>query len=223
MKKILYPLIIIFIIYCNNSSPEKLWENVKVMRSENNLKDCIINIESIINNYPDHDLAARAQYQKAEIYLNDIKDFDFAIEEFEVVISQYPNHEVRLIIHCGILGADAKSTYENRMNKFWNMKEGILNSFQQVIFDGQPRSIKNFVLYGGVPQVSSEHNLHKIVKYDQLDGTYYSSKIVLYDLLKKISRSYLQIKDLTYITKRLYIIKCRHSYHTKVLSYQLKH
>ena len=94
MKKILYPLIIIFIIYCNNSSPEKLWENVKVMRSENNLKDCIINIESIINNYPDHDLAARAQYQKAEIYLNDIKDFDFAIEEFEVVISQYPNHEV---------------------------------------------------------------------------------------------------------------------------------
>ena len=85
--------------------------------------------------------------------------------------AQYPNHEVRLVIHCGILGADAKNTYEKRMTKFWNMKEGILNSFQQVIFDGQPRSVKNFVLYGGVPQVSSEHNMKKIVKYNQLDGS----------------------------------------------------
>tara|TARA_R100000008_G_scaffold86670_1_gene80787 strand:+ start:1650 stop:2786 length:1137 start_codon:yes stop_codon:yes gene_type:complete len=85
--------------------------------------------------------------------------------------AQYPNHEVRLVIHCGILGADAKNTYEKRMTKFWNMKEGILNSFQQVIFDGQSKSIKNFVLYGGVPQVSSEHNMKKIVKYNQLDGS----------------------------------------------------
>ena len=49
-------------------------ENAKLMRSENNMKESIINLESIIRNYPNHDLAAEAQYNKAEIYLNDIKE-----------------------------------------------------------------------------------------------------------------------------------------------------
>ena len=47
-----------------------------------------------ILNYPEHLFAARAQYKKAEIYLNDIKDYDFAIQEYERVVRQYPNHEV---------------------------------------------------------------------------------------------------------------------------------
>ena len=84
---------------------------------------------------------------------------------------EFPNEEVRLVIHCGILGADAKSTYESRMNKFWSKKTEILNSFQQVIWGGKSKDIQNFVLYGGVPQVSSEHNMKKIVKYNQLDGS----------------------------------------------------
>ena len=85
--------------------------------------------------------------------------------------AENPNEEIRLVIQCGVLGADAKSTYEDRMNNFWTKKNEILLSFQQVIFNGQPRSIKNFILYGGVPQVSSEHNLYKMVKYNQLDGS----------------------------------------------------
>ena len=85
---------ILIVINCNNQSPEGLWDQAKIMRSDNNMKECIYNLEVIINKYPDHDLAPRAQFQKADIYLNDIKDFDFAIEEFEKVISQYPKHEV---------------------------------------------------------------------------------------------------------------------------------
>ena len=81
-------------MYCNSQSPEILWEEAKLMRAENNMKESIINLESIIKNYPEHILASRAQYKKAEIYLNDIKDFDYAIEEYEKVIRQYPNHEV---------------------------------------------------------------------------------------------------------------------------------
>ena len=84
----------ILLLYCNSQSPEKLWEEAILMRTENNMKESIVKLESIINNYPEHILAARAQYKKAEIYLNDIKDFDFAIEEYEKVIRQYPNHEV---------------------------------------------------------------------------------------------------------------------------------
>ena len=58
--------------------------------TENNLKDAIINLETIIDQYSDHILAADAQYLIADIYLNDIKDFDYAVDKFKKVIE---NHE----------------------------------------------------------------------------------------------------------------------------------
>ena len=79
---------------CTNQSPQKLWDDAIIMRDENRMKECMINLESIIIKYPKHDLAAKAQFQKAEIYLNDIKDFDIAIKEFERVIDQFPNYDV---------------------------------------------------------------------------------------------------------------------------------
>ncbi len=94
MKKLLYIINILFLICCTNQSPQKLWDEANIMRDANRLKECIINLESIIVKFPKHDLAAKAQFQKAEIYLNDIKDFDFAIEEFDKVINQFPNHDV---------------------------------------------------------------------------------------------------------------------------------
>ena len=94
MRTIFYLLMTILIMNCKSQTPETLWEEAKLMRTENNMKESIINLESIIEKYPEHNLAAEAQFQKADIYLNDIKDFDFAIEEFEKVIRQYPLHEV---------------------------------------------------------------------------------------------------------------------------------
>ena len=94
MKNVLYIILGVLILCCNTQSPENLWDEAKLRRSENNLKESINNLESIITKYPNHDLAGSAQFQKAEIYLNDIKDFDFAIEEFEKVIDYYPKHDV---------------------------------------------------------------------------------------------------------------------------------
>jgi len=94
VKKIFYLSISILLIYCQNQSPKLLWEKAKLMRDQNNMKESIINLETIMEKYPKHDFAAKAQFQKAEIYLNDIKDFDFAIEQFEQVIIKHPNHQV---------------------------------------------------------------------------------------------------------------------------------
>ncbi len=94
MRKTFYLLLAILFINCNSQSPEKLWGEAKLMRIENNMKESIINLDFIIKNYPEHILASKSQYMKAEIYLNDIKDFDFAIKEYEKVIRQYPKHEV---------------------------------------------------------------------------------------------------------------------------------
>ena len=99
------------------------------MRTENNMKESIINLESIIKNYPEHILAAEAQFQKADIYLNDIKDFDFAIEKFQSVIGQYPNHVVAknslfmiAYIYNNYLGSytDAINRYNLFLSKYPN-------------------------------------------------------------------------------------------------------
>jgi len=87
--------------------------------------------------------------------------------------AQFPNEEVRLIIHGGILGGNPGSTWENRVTKFWYKKNEILNDFQQVIFGGKTKDIQNFVLYGAIPQVESMHDLNKLVLFNQRNGSLY--------------------------------------------------
>ena len=48
----------------------------------------------IIDKYPGDDLSAEAQFQIADIFLNDTKDFEYAVKEFKIVVEKYPNHEV---------------------------------------------------------------------------------------------------------------------------------
>ena len=94
MKIIIYILLGLFAFSCDSNSAETYWEKANQYRAEENLKESIINLKSIIDKNPDHDLAAKAQFQIADIYLNDVKDFEFAIEEFKKVVENYPEHEM---------------------------------------------------------------------------------------------------------------------------------
>ena len=87
--------------------------------------------------------------------------------------AQYPNEEVRLVIHGGILGGNPGETWEKRVIKFWYQKNEIFNDLQQVIFGGKTKDIQNFVLYGAIPQVESMHDLDQIVLFNQKDGSIY--------------------------------------------------
>ena len=109
-----------FLFNCTNQSPQKLWDDAIIMRDENRMKECMINLESIIVKYPKHDLAAKAQFQKAEIYLNDIKDFDIAIKEFERVIDQFPNYDVakNSLFMIAYIYNNYLSSYTNAIDKY---------------------------------------------------------------------------------------------------------
>ena len=129
MKIILYLFISIMIFQCNSQSPDKLWKNAELMRIENKIEKTVNNLELIIKKYPNHDLSAKAQFLKAEIYLNDLKEYDFSIEEFKLVIDLYPNHEVAknslfmiAYIYNNYLNSytDAIDTYNLFVNKYPN-------------------------------------------------------------------------------------------------------
>ena len=81
-------------MYCNSPSSKELWDDAALLRTESKLNESINNLETIIVKYPKHELAAKAQFQKAEIYLNDVKDYDFAIKEFQQIIILFPNESI---------------------------------------------------------------------------------------------------------------------------------
>ena len=86
-----------FILSCggdSNKNAVELWNDGQKYRSENKLKESITSYKIIQEKYPSNDLAATAQFQVADIYLNDVKDFEYAVEEFKNVIDKYPDHEV---------------------------------------------------------------------------------------------------------------------------------
>ena len=97
MKNIIIFLIGLYFISCGGSSNKnasELWKDGQGYRNENNLKESITSYKSIIDIYPSDDLAAEAQFQIADIYLNDAKDYDFALIEFQKVVDIYPNSTV---------------------------------------------------------------------------------------------------------------------------------
>ena len=78
---------------CSNKtveSSDKLWTSAVGFRTNDDLRSSITNFKSIIKNYPKSELSIKAQFQIADIYLNDVKDYPFAIDEFEILIKTYP-------------------------------------------------------------------------------------------------------------------------------------
>ena len=97
VKNILILLIGLYVLSCtggSNKSADQYWKDGQKYRTEAKLMESITSFKFIIKNYPLHELAAQAQFQIADIYLNDKKDFEFAVEEFQKVVQHHPDHEV---------------------------------------------------------------------------------------------------------------------------------
>ena len=129
MKKLLHITVLLILFSCSNENPEGLWNKAINMRSENNLKESIILYNDIITNYPNHDLSVKSQFQIAEIYLNDIKDYDIAIQEFNTLMTKYPDETEAMnslfmiaYIYNNYLNAysDAIEFYNLFLNKYPN-------------------------------------------------------------------------------------------------------
>ena len=97
MKNIILLLIGVYLVSCggdSNRTAGKLWDDAQKHRVKDELKESITIYKTILVEYPSDNFAAEAQFQIADIYLNDVKDFDFAVNEFQKVVDLYPDHEV---------------------------------------------------------------------------------------------------------------------------------
>ncbi|MBT3251033.1 MAG: tetratricopeptide repeat protein [Candidatus Marinimicrobia bacterium] len=97
MKNLIIIFLVLFVsIGCNNnnSTVEALWTEAEEFRMKDDLKSSIEKLVEIKNTFHKHEKAAESQFMIGEIYLNDIKDYDIAITEFNTVISEFPKSKV---------------------------------------------------------------------------------------------------------------------------------
>ena len=90
MKKYIKIIIIFILFSCNNNLPKNIWDNATDMLHQKKLRESITLFNEIISKFPNNEYSVKSQFQIAEIYLNDIKEYDVAIEEFNKVINNYP-------------------------------------------------------------------------------------------------------------------------------------
>ena len=93
MKNI-YILLVWILLFSCNEGIGKMKADAEKHRINKKLQESITIYKEIISTYPHHDLAAEAQFQIADIYLNDTKDYEYAVKEFKQVVKIFPEHEV---------------------------------------------------------------------------------------------------------------------------------
>tara|TARA_B100001939_G_scaffold347269_1_gene368359 strand:- start:145 stop:1299 length:1155 start_codon:yes stop_codon:yes gene_type:complete len=143
---------------------------------------------TILNNTDDKPVLPMTQ-EKAKTWLDgskykDIKDkvryvvlsYDFVSKGQVTAVGlakKYPNEEVRVIVHCGII-INGIEQYTTRLTKFWVDWHTQLDNYSDVYFGGAPIKPKNLVLYGGVPQVTEEFGTDQVCLFvqDSVEGEF---------------------------------------------------
>ena len=63
--------------------------NAETLRKRKMTTESIENLFYLVENFPKHELASKAQYIIGDIYMNDLRDFEKALSEYRVVLNKY--------------------------------------------------------------------------------------------------------------------------------------
>jgi len=92
MKLFLFILTIfgLMLMGCEGTkTAEEYYTQSELDRNSKNIKSSLENLENIIINYPDHSLTPKAQYLIGDIYMNDLRDFEAAVDAYGLVVENY--------------------------------------------------------------------------------------------------------------------------------------
>ena len=97
------------------------------LRKKEMVKEAINNLMYLLDNHSKHNLMPKAQYMLGDIYMNDLRDFNTAIQEYRKVIEKYPGseqepHALFMIgyVYANVLNdtKSAKIEYEDFLKRF---------------------------------------------------------------------------------------------------------
>ncbi len=107
--------------------PEWIINQSESLRKRKLIRISIEHLEYLVKNFSDNDLAPKGQYMIGDIYMNDLRDFKIAIQEYRKVSNIYPgsDQEPHAQFMIGYIFANvlndfesAKIEYDNFINNF---------------------------------------------------------------------------------------------------------
>tara|TARA_B100001250_G_C19558008_1_gene682063 strand:+ start:28 stop:492 length:465 start_codon:yes stop_codon:yes gene_type:complete len=117
--RLLYILLILF--SCNSKVDlNEKWLKAVEFRKESELMNSITLLREIVNLSKTDSLSVKAQYQIADIYLNDVNDYDLAIIEFNRLLSKYSDTEYskKSLFMLGYISANYIQAYSDAINYY---------------------------------------------------------------------------------------------------------
>lgn len=72
---------------------DELWKSGTALYEVGNFEGAVDLYSRIVDNYPENELALKADFSIADIYKNNIKDYDKAIKHYKIIENKYPNSE----------------------------------------------------------------------------------------------------------------------------------
>ena len=103
--------------------------NAETLRKRKMTSESIENLIYLVESFPKHELASKAQYIIGDIYMNDLRDFEKALIEYRVVLSKYNGSKEEALAQfmIGYIYANvikdfglAKKEYQIFLDKFPN-------------------------------------------------------------------------------------------------------
>ena len=69
--------------------PKFLVDKAESLRKKKKLKESVNHLMYLIDNYPKNELTPKGQYMLGDLYMNDFRDFEIAIQEYRKVINNH--------------------------------------------------------------------------------------------------------------------------------------
>lgn len=107
--------------------PDYILNKTESLRKKEMTKEAVDHLMFLIENYSKHEFLSKAQYMLGDIYMNDLRDFNTAIQEYRKVIENYSGseqepHALFMIgyVYANILNdtKSAKIEYEEFLSRF---------------------------------------------------------------------------------------------------------
>lgn len=113
----------------SKKTADEYYSSAELERNAKNINLSLEYLESLIKNYPEHALAPQAQYLIGDIYMNDLRDFDNAIQSYQKVVDNFIGSDKEAeaqfmvgYVHANYLSdfESATASYELFLQKFPN-------------------------------------------------------------------------------------------------------
>ena len=107
--------------------PESVLNKTQSLRKKEMVKEAINNLMYLLENHSGHMLMPKAQYMLGDIYMNDLRDFNTAIQEYRKVLEKFSGseqepHALFMIgyVYANVLNdiKSAKIEYEDFLKRF---------------------------------------------------------------------------------------------------------